>query len=328
MYFVAATIYQKAKRLALAEGLEPKLLEAIDAAADWKEDQSYLSFQHLLSVYEAADRLLDPGFPVRQGMQLFSEDYGTLGLAWRTCIKAKDIFQRLQRFMVLVTDYGSAHLQEADAKLHIAIERPAGRRGEEMANETSFVMLINILKEVTAKDIKPIRVEFQHDESHLATFEEFFQAPVIFGAKENRLIFALKDLDHSTLKADQHLQSYLVDRMQEEASKIGDQDPLLKAMHQLVKESLPSGIPSLTELAEQVKLSPRTLKRRLADKGHSFRELVQEIQSQSAIYYLEHSSKSLSEITFLTGFSEQSAFNRAFKRWTGKAPSQYRKENR
>ena len=92
----------------------------------------------------------------------------------------------------------------------------------------------------------------------------------------------------------------------------------------MVKESLPSGIPSLIQVADHVGMSPRTLKRRLSDKGASFRELVQELQKDVALEYLKNSNKSLSEITFLTGFSDPSAFNRAFKRWTGQAPSSFR----
>ena len=113
--------------------------------------------------------------------------------------------------------------------------------------------------------------------------------------------------------------------MKEEQESINSQaDHLLKSIKSLIQESLPSGIPSLIQVAEHVNLSPRTLKRRLAEKSKSFRELVQEIQEETALDLLLNSHKSLSEITFLTGFSELSAFNRAFKRWKGEAPSSYR----
>lgn len=290
------------------------------------EGQDYVPIADLLAVYETADEQLKPGFSVRQGCGLQSEDYDTLGLAWRTCLKAKDIFLRLQRFMILVTDYGATHLLEAEGRIRVELERPAGRRGEEMANETAMVMLVNILREVTGESLSPTRVDFQHGERAKDNLEAFFKAPVHFMSRGNYLQFKQADLEKSTMKADKHLQEYLVARMQEELAYIDtESDPLLKGIQTFIQESLPSGIPSLVNAAEQVNLAPRTLKRRLATQGYSFRELVQDMQAQSAKYYLKHSEKSISEITFLTGFSEQSAFNRAFKRWTGQSPSQFRK---
>jgi AraC-like DNA-binding protein len=72
-------------------------------------------------------------------------------------------------------------------------------------------------------------------------------------------------------------------------------------------------------------MSARTLKRRLSEKGLTFRDYVQKIQREVAVDLLTNSTQSMVEIAFQTGFSEQSAFNRAFKRWTGQSPVEYRK---
>lgn len=71
-------------------------------------------------------------------------------------------------------------------------------------------------------------------------------------------------------------------------------------------------------------MSSRTLNRRLAENGITFRELVKQTQEKIAIELLKNTSNTISEIAFQTGFSEQSAFSRAFKRWTGKSPLEYR----
>ncbi len=93
----------------------------------------------------------------------------------------------------------------------------------------------------------------------------------------------------------------------------------------LIKDALPSGIPSITQIGKHMGMSSRTLARRLSDSGITFRELVQQAQEKIAKGLLKDSSSTMGEIAFQTGFSEQSAFNRAFKRWTGQSATSFRK---
>ena len=90
-------------------------------------------------------------------------------------------------------------------------------------------------------------------------------------------------------------------------------------------EHLTSGEPTERGLAEAVGLSRRTLQRRLAEHGITYKRLVDETREALARRYLENPQRSLTEITFLLGFSEQSAFTRAFRRWHGESPSDYRR---
>jgi AraC-like DNA-binding protein len=104
-------------------------------------------------------------------------------------------------------------------------------------------------------------------------------------------------------------------------------DRLLGNIHKLIVEGLPGGIPSVIQVAEYLGMSPRTLKRRLSEKGLTFRDLVQKIQQDVSLDLIKNSPLSMAEIAFQTGFSEQSAFNRAFKRWTGESPADFRKSS-
>jgi AraC-like DNA-binding protein len=326
MPFVSSSIYHKAVNLAMKEGLNPELLSNPEHGNHLKSKEKYLPIQLLFEVYECADLYLEAGFSIRQGNQMTSDDYGTLGLAWKTCWLARDILLRTMRYMVLVTDQGAAHLVENNRYAGIILERDASRRGLEMANETTFVMMTRIIAEVTEKEIFPQKVTFQHASPDTALFEAYFQCPVQFTAPENAVFFHSKDLEIPTIKADKHIHEYLTERMEEEKRGISIQaDNLLFDIQKLVKDSLPSGIPSIMQVAEHQGVSPRTLKRRLSEKGKTFRELIQSVQLEEALNLLKNSRQSISEIAFMTGFSEQSAFHRAFKRWTGQSPSDYRK---
>jgi AraC-like DNA-binding protein len=93
----------------------------------------------------------------------------------------------------------------------------------------------------------------------------------------------------------------------------------------LIREALPSGIPSVLQIGRHMGMSGRTLKRRLAENGLTFRSLIQRTQEDIARSLLRNSDCSIGEIAFQAGYSEQSAFNRAFKRWTGQPPLEFRK---
>jgi AraC-like DNA-binding protein len=87
---------------------------------------------------------------------------------------------------------------------------------------------------------------------------------------------------------------------------------------------LSEGLPALSEVAQHFGMSGRTLQRRLADGGYSYQGLVDTARRQLAKRLLQETGYSLAEVAFMTGFSEQSAFTRAFKRWAGQTPRSYR----
>jgi AraC-like DNA-binding protein len=326
MPFVSSSIYKKAIRLSLREGLPPYLLEHHHEKKEISQELKYIPIELLFEVYELADEHLAAGFGVRQGRQLNADDYGTLGLSWKTCWRAKDVLDRVERYMVLVTDHGSAQIEVKEGITKIYLLRDANRKGVETANEATFVMLTGIMKEVTGREIHPVQVSFKHHSEETNLFADYFQCPVNFGQAENSIQFRTSDINIPTIKADRSIQQFLVERMDEEKQGIqANADRLLGEIHRLVEDALPSGVPSVAQVAEYLDMSARTLKRRLAEKSLTFRELVQSIQQEVSMNLLRNTSQSMGEIAFQTGFSEQSAFNRAFKRWTGQSPTSYRK---
>jgi AraC-like DNA-binding protein len=89
---------------------------------------------------------------------------------------------------------------------------------------------------------------------------------------------------------------------------------------------MPHGDPTLTVVAGTMAIGPRTLQRRLRDQGADFKKLVDDTRRRFALRYLGDRKNTLTEVAYLLGYSEVSAFNRAFKRWTGSTPSDYRRQ--
>lgn len=97
-------------------------------------------------------------------------------------------------------------------------------------------------------------------------------------------------------------------------------------VRRIVANTLSDGLPTLSAVASEMGLGPRTLQRRLSDSGHSFQGIVDLARKGLALKLLRETELCLAEIAFLTGFSEQSGFTRAFKRWAGQTPRSYRLE--
>jgi len=100
---------------------------------------------------------------------------------------------------------------------------------------------------------------------------------------------------------------------------------LVNSTREQIASRLPSGDPILDEVAEALSLTARVLQNRLKESGTTFKEVVDEVRKQLSISYLSEEGVPLIDVAFLLGFSEQSSFSRAFKRWMGKSPMEYRK---
>jgi len=112
--------------------------------------------------------------------------------------------------------------------------------------------------------------------------------------------------------------------LDKELEELDYDDGLPTRVRRQIARSLSQGVPTMSDVASRFGMSGRTLQRRLADDGHSFQDLVDSARRELAERLLRLSDYSLAEVAFLTGFSEQSAFTRAFKRWAGQTPRSYR----
>jgi AraC-like DNA-binding protein len=149
----------------------------------------------------------------------------------------------------------------------------------------------------------------------------------LFNQPYNVISYTTDDLNTRTAKADLLLNKFLVERVEEETNGIEIKgSKLCMDVEDIIKDALPSGIPALLEVAEQIGMSARTLTRRLAENDVTFRDLIKKSQEDISKNLLTTTKRNIAEIAFETGFSEQSAFNRAFKRWTGLSPLEYRKQ--
>jgi len=312
---------------ALSEGLSKEALRANAFPVDGLEDIQAVPADQFFSLHEHLDDTLGPGFAARVGQAMKIDDYGVLGLSWRTCSWAGEIFDRSERYFRLLSDTYLFNVVQGTDQSQIYLYREANRRGVGLSNEATFSAAVVVLRAMTETGISPVSVSFQHGPpASLDSHREAFQCPILFDQPYNILTYRTEDLNLRTAKADASINAFLVERVAEETEGLElYAHKIVADVEHLIQDALPSGFPSIADLGKHMGMSARTLTRRLSEHGFTFRDLVQKNQQRIASELLRQSDSSVAEVAFQTGFSEQSAFNRAFKRWTGMSPLEYRK---
>ncbi len=314
---------------AMAEGMTQKDFAEWPTSFEDAKKIEVISAEEFLTAHELLDDRLGPGFGVRVGQQMIIDDYGVLGLSWRTCSKVGEIFERSERYFKLLSNTFDWQIKNDGDISHVVLNREAHRRGMELSTEASLSATVVVLQAMSEKDISPAQVSFKHKApKSIESHEDAFKCQILFNQPQYSITYKTEDLNLRTAKADASINSYLLQQVDEKTK--GIKIPSSKLVHDvelLITDALPTGIPSIQHIAELTAMSNRTLTRRLADAGVTYRDLIRKTQETIAKDMLVNTTQSIGEIAFLTGFSEQSAFNRAFKKWTNQSPSEYRKSS-
>ena len=265
--------------------------------------------------------------PLRTGASMRCEDYGAFGLGFKSALTLRGSYERSARYARVLTSVSTYDVEETQDGAYFHLFRAGDRRlGLRMSNEATIASVLTISREVSTGAVAPKTVFFKHcSPSDSSLHERFFGCEVVFDSDRDALLFSKEDLSTPNKVGDEGILRFFDTRLDEELSKLGDDDASLhrRVLNQ-ISQALSEGVPKISDIARQLGMSGRTLQRRLSDQGHSFQSLVDDARRQLAERLLQQTRYSLAEIAYLTGFSEQSAFNRAFKRWAGQTPRSYR----
>ncbi len=155
--------------------------------------------------------------------------------------------------------------------------------------------------------------------------ERVFGCPVRFGAGENAVVFDAESWALVNEVADPGLFAVLEEHARLRVEKVSREAPAVTEVRRALMSELKGGNPSVAAVARRLAISPRTLQRRLQSQGLRFSDLLDSLREGAAKTYLADPRLAIAEVAYLLGFADQSSFHRAFKRWTGKTPNEYRK---
>jgi len=288
-----------------------------------------------VAYYDLLERIADLTggaieLPLRVGGSMNCDDYGAFGLAWKTAPTLRASFARAERYWRLLTSVAEYEVRPCDSGAYFILHRVGDRRlGLRLSNEATLASVTSIIREISTGEFVPLEVHLKHPPpATTAAHEVYFGCPVTFESDLDAIRIPSDALAKANRLGDAGITRFLLNHLDEELKKLEASGTLQEMVHDAIAQSLSDGVPKMPDVARRLGLGERTLQRRLGEQGLSFQKLVDEARRELAEGFLLQSDYSLAEVAFLTGFSEQSAFNRAFKRWMSQTPTAYRESNR
>ena len=273
----------------------------------------------------AAELSGDPYFGLRGAEHFRPAHLGPLGFAWLASSSLRTAFQRLSRYARVIQEKLTVGLSEDDQCFYVTIDAHIPALNEKIREDGQLAALIKFSRIIAGGNFNPVRVEFRQEEpAHTAYHYELFRCPIVFGAEATMMVLGIADVDKRlTGSNDQlaELNEHIVIKYLAHSAK---QD-IVNRVKAAVIDGLASGVVNEIQIAEQLHMTPRNLHRKLQKEGTSFKVLLTEVRKELAKQYIQDRSKTLTEISYMLGFSEASSFSRAYKGWTGHAPSEARR---
>lgn len=310
--------YLDARELAAPEcraRLDEWPLDARIPLADW------ISLLHLI---EAVDPR--PALGLYIGQHIAPRHAGVMGYIGLSCDSLGEAFMRFERFHRLVYDGNPAVMAIHGDVVTLSWGIEHGLPGQ-LADETAIAAFATIVRQLVNRKLAPTSVNFVNPApADRRPYEEFFGCPVTFGGTLTCVTFPVSHLMLPIAHSDPGLRTLLENQAEALLRALPSNQGFDTQLKEALARSLHEGSPTLEHVAKRLAMSPRTLQRRLAEMELSFQHLLDRTRAELARGYLLQGNLTLSEIALLLGYSEQSAFNRAFKRWTGQTPKSVRKQ--
>ncbi|MDP1539697.1 MAG: AraC family transcriptional regulator ligand-binding domain-containing protein [Moraxellaceae bacterium] len=283
-------------------------------------------WQQVLSF--SAEQLNLPTLGLVLGQRFKISQLGPLGYVLQSCTRLDEAILRLQKYERLINDINHMQL-ESDAKSEtVALVWGAehGRPGT-LVDECAISTLIKVTRDIIGMPASPLSVEFINPTPvDTSPYETFFGCPVLFNQARSRVIFPKQWLDLPLRQSDAVLQQLLADQVDQLMAQLPKESQLIEVVRRHIANAGASAEGHVSQLAKQLAMTERTLHRRLDALGTSYRQIREDTLGHLAEEYLRDHRLTLTEITQMLGFSEQSAFSRAFKSWRGISPLAWRQQ--
>jgi len=248
---------------------------------------------------------------------------GLLYYVFASSATLREVFERGARYSAVVNE---GVLQRFVDSRHVGLAiQYSGVRRQADRHQIEFwvASLVRFARQLTGRHVRPVRVRLTHFRGHgQAKLARFIGCPVDFGADMDEILFAREVLPLRVVHADPFLNQLMVESCERALATRRPADSFSARVENAIAPLLPHGHARASEVAARLGLSPRTFARRLAEEGASFSRLLSRLRLQLAKRYLVQEKLPISRVAWLLGYQEVGAFSHAFRRWTGKSPSE------
>jgi AraC-like DNA-binding protein len=271
-----------------------------------------------------AGRIADPAFGLQAARCWHPSNLGTLGYAWLSSSTLRSGLRRVARYWRIVIGDVAVRLDETPDGVEFVHTSPNSVASDAIRGDAVMAIIHDMCRTNFGDAFRPQRVAFRRAApADSRPYEALFRCPVAFDADCNRIVIRCTDADHPLPTGNRDVAAAHDRILVEQLARL-EKANIVARLRASLLERMSLGEFSEEDLASDLHMSRRSLQRRLAEADASYQSLVDDTRRDMALRYIEDPSKSATDITFLVGYSQQSAFTRAFRRWTGMSPSEYR----
>ncbi len=297
----------------------------IDPATVINSDRRVSAERWFRLLERAVEESGDEAFGLAAAEQLQPAVLHGLGLAWLASDSVYDGLQRLVRFSQVISSAAQLRLLEEGEYIHLEIASLADQlRPVPAATDFAVGVVLRMSRLTLSEYLAPAAMELvRPTPEDPERFEYYLSCRPTYGRGHNRVSFVRSDIVETLATGDPTLARAADEQTELYLSRFLDQTTARDVVEKIVHH-LPDGPPGQSDIASALNMSNRTLQRKLKEEDTTFKELLQDTRLQLACKYLRQPGRSILETAYLLGFSEPSTFSRAFKRWTGQSPNEFR----
>tara|TARA_Y100000588_G_scaffold209416_1_gene223257 strand:+ start:439 stop:1455 length:1017 start_codon:yes stop_codon:yes gene_type:complete len=278
-------------------------------------------------VLDAGERLLkDRYFGARAGVHCSRQAWGMVNYLGMSAANMKEAIDAVVAFSRLLIDHGDVNFESIDEdQTRLSWRVPPRQMPSRHVIEFFFTSWYRANKPLLDCWCSHREIHFQHAGPGDATeIARIIQAPVHYNSHSNAVEFDRTFLARPTQFPHPEIHESLLQIAREQLANLQLEDRVIREVMDCIIRQLPEGVPRLEDVAAELDMAPRTLQRRLSYINTNFKCLVDDARKEQSRKLIVDSSVGLLDISAELGFSDQSAFQKAFKRWFGKAPGRYR----
>ena len=300
------------------EGIDPEML--FDAGARIPLDR----YQRL--DVKAAKLSGDPYFGLKGAEYSRPAHLGALGFAWLASSSLRTAFQRLSRYAKVIQEKLTIELDEDDEFFYVRLDAHMPLLNKRIRENGQLAAVVKFSRVIAGKDFNPAKICLKQSEPEDAGYYyELFRCLLEFNAKATTFVIRLEDVDKRLTGSNDQL-AKLNEHIVVKYLAHSEKHDIVNRVKAAIIDGLANGQVTETSIAKEMHTTPRNLHRKLQKEDASFKTLLTGVRKELAQQYIQDRSKTLTEISFMLGFSEVSSFSRAFKGWTGRPPSEARQE--
>jgi len=309
------------ERIYKQAGFDPSILE---------KPGTRIFLEEFMTIWIAVETLnTDPDLGLHIGEKAIMFPGHILFMLMLNAPSIHDAIDKFSRYYNLMTDFSTPCLTKGKRSSSMTIQYNIGSSGDveisRHSNEGILSAYASVLRRISENKVEFDGVYFTHSRpDDISEHRRIFNAPVYFDQPENRLEFKSQYLELPVLLSDDCLLETLERLAGKLQEKIYAYQPWSHRVSEIILDMIDNQKTEIETIAKKLSTSPRNLQNRLKKEGVTYQKLLDDIRKEQARYLLENENIPISEVAFLLGYSEQSAFGRAFKRWSGMTPNQYR----